>query len=122
MKWLIPGIAIAALGLSSLADAHAHLRRSTPANHSTLAVAPPNVTLEFQEAVQLTAAAIGKVDAKPQKIGSLPAAASKVFTLPLPSLDPGTYVIKWRAASDDGHVMSDTIQFVVSPSVAPAAR
>ncbi len=122
MKWLIPGIAITAIALISPAGAHAHLRSSFPAGHSTLSVAPQNMRLEFQEAVRLTATAIARTGAKPKKIGPLPATASKVFTLPLEPLDPGAYVITWRAASDDGHVMSGTIQFTVQSITAPLAE
>ena len=122
MKSFIPWIAVAALSVTGLAQAHAHLHRSTPANHSTLSVAPKTVTLEFQESVQLTALSIKKGDGEAQKIGPLPAAASKTFALPLPAIDAGMYVITWRALSADGHVMSATIQFSVQPAATPAAK
>jgi methionine-rich copper-binding protein CopC len=116
MKRLIP--LMAALTFTSQSYAHAHLHGSTPANHSTLSSAPTTVTLEFQEAVQLTALAIQKGDSPAQKIGSLPSAGSKTFTLPLPAIEAGHYVITWRALSDDGHVMSNKIEFTVAPSAA----
>jgi len=72
--------------------------------------------------VRLTAAAIGRSGAQPLKIASLPVAASRMFSLPLPALGPGSYVITWRAASGDGHVMSGTIQFTVQPGAVPAAK
>jgi methionine-rich copper-binding protein CopC len=115
VKTFTPWIAVAALSATGLAHAHAHLRSSTPANHSTLTAAPKMVTLEFQEPVQLTALSIGK-GGKIEKIAPLPAPASKTFALPLPVIDAGTYVITWRAVSGDGHVMSATIEFSVQPA------
>jgi len=122
MRSLIPWIAIAALSATGLAEAHAHLHSSTPANHSRLSVAPKTVTLEFEEPVQLTALSVKKAEGEPQKITSLPAAASKTFSLPLPAIDAGTYVITWRAVSDDGHVMSATIQFSIKPAASSATK
>jgi methionine-rich copper-binding protein CopC len=116
MNSFIPWIAAAALNVTGLAQAHAHLHSSTPANHSALSIAPKTVTLEFHEPVQLTALSIKKGDGEAQKIGPLPATASKMFALPLPAIDAGTYVITWRAVSGDGHVMSATIQFSVQPA------
>jgi methionine-rich copper-binding protein CopC len=115
MKRLIPLITAVGLTFASQVYAHAHLLRSIPANHSTLSNPPTAVTLEFQEAVQLTALAIQKGDATVQKIAPLVSTSSKTFTSPLPVVDAGHYVITWRARSADGHVMSNTIEFTVSP-------
>ena len=108
---------LAALGFASIAAAHAHLQSSTPANHGVLAVAPTEVTLNFQESVQLTALTVQAENAKPQKLGPLPSETSKTFKLPLPSLGAGAYVIAWRAVSEDRHVMSSTISFTVQATV-----
>jgi methionine-rich copper-binding protein CopC len=118
MKRLIPVVAAILIAFAARTHAHAHLHSSTPANHSTLASAPTSITLEFQEAVQLTALAIQKSNATLQKIGPLPTTASRTFTLPLPALDAGHYVVTWRAVSDDRHVMSDKLEFTVSPAPA----
>jgi methionine-rich copper-binding protein CopC len=122
MKNSIPWIALAALSISGLAAAHAHLHSSSPANHSTLSVAPKTITLEFQEPVHLTALAIKYGDGETHKLVPLPAAPSTTFAMPLPALDAGSYVVTWRALSDDGHVMSATIQFAVRPAVSSAAK
>jgi len=116
MKSLIPWIATAAFLVTGLVEAHAHLQSSSPANHATLSVAPETVRLEFQEPVQLTALSIKNGNGEARKIAPLPATASKTFAVPLPPIDAGTYVITWRAVSDDGHEMSATIQFSVRPA------
>ncbi len=122
MKNSIPWIALAALSISGLAAAHAHLHSSTPADHSTLSDAPKTITLEFQEPVHLTALAIKKSNGESRKIGPIPVAPSKTFALRLPLIDAGSFVITWRALSADEHVMSATIHFSVQPAATPAAK
>ena len=118
MKYSIPLLAVVLMAFATQSHAHAHLHSAKPVNHSTLSSAPTTVTLEFEEAVQLTALAIQKGDATAQKIAPLPAEASKTFTLPLPTIGSGHYVVTWRAVSDDRHVMSGKLDFTVSPSAA----
>lgn len=114
MKKFVPlTVLLAGLSISGVASAHAHLHASVPANHSTVAEAPKQVALEFNEPVQLTAATIQKGDGPATKLGPLADAASKTFSLLLPSLEAGNYIIKWRAVSDDGHVMADKLLFTV---------
>ena len=111
MKSLV--ITIAALAVASVASAHAHLHVSTPANHSVIAEAPKQVSLQFNEPVKLTALTIQKGDGPVTKLGPLPDAAAKDFTLAAPKLDAGSYIVKWRAVSDDGHIMADKLLFTV---------
>lgn len=122
MKNSVPWITLAAMSISGLAGAHAHLHSSTPADHSTLSVAPKTIALEFQEAVQLTALTIRKGDGETHKIGPLPAGPSKTFNLSLPLVDAGSYAVSWRALSADEHVMSATIHFLVQPAATSAAK
>jgi hypothetical protein len=104
---------------TTLAHAHAHLAASTPADKSHVA-APAAVELKFSEAVRVTALTLqqGKNAAKP--LAPLPTKAATTASVPLPKLDAGDYVVAWRAASDDGHIVSGSIAFNVDPG-APAA-
>jgi methionine-rich copper-binding protein CopC len=101
------------LAASGLAIAHAHLKRSEPADQSVVAEAPKNLTVAFNEAVTITALTIQKGDAKPQVLGPLAKEAAKQTTVALPALTPGNYIVKWRAMSDDKHLMSGKILFKV---------
>lgn len=104
---------LAGTALSGVASAHAHLHASVPGNHSTVAEAPKQIALEFNEAVQLTTVSIQKGDGPATKLGPISDAASKAFSLALPALEAGNYIVKWRAVSDDGHVMADKLLFTV---------
>ncbi len=113
-KKLVPLMALlVGVALSGVASAHAHLHSSVPANHSTVAEAPKQIALEFNEPVQLTAVTVQKGDGPATKLGPLADAASKTFSLALPTLEAGSYIVKWRAVSDDGHVMADKVLFTV---------
>jgi methionine-rich copper-binding protein CopC len=99
--------------LPLLAQAHTHLQKSTPAANSTGA-APEQLMLQFSEATRLTALTLQKEGVpEARKLGPLPAQPDKLIHLAAPRLDPGAYVLSWRALGDDGHVMSGTLRFTV---------
>ena len=114
------GILLSLVGIASVANAHAHLEGSSPADKSRVA-APAAVELKFSEAVKLTSMKVqhGKEAAKP--LAPLPAKASATVSVPLPRLDAGDYVVEWRVASDDGHIMSGKLTFTVDPAAPPAS-
>ena len=94
--------------------AHTRLLESTPADGSALQAAPRQVQLTYSEAAHLTALTIQAAgEATPHKIGPLPQQAAAKFTIDLPPLAAGSYQLKWRALSDDHHVASGSIGFVV---------
>ncbi len=119
MKKLLSVIALASLALTGVAFGHAHVQKSEPANNSSIVQPPKNVMLEFNEAVLLTALTLQKGDAQAQDLGPLPKAAAKQVSVPMPAVDAGSYIIKWRAAGDDGHVMSGKVLFKVAPAAKP---
>ena len=108
--------AMAAMALLAALPAHAHTRllESTPADGSTLQAAPRQLQLVYSEAARLTALTIQAAGAATtQKLGPLPQQAAAKFTIDLPPLAAGSYQLKWRALSDDHHVASGSINFVV---------
>jgi methionine-rich copper-binding protein CopC len=122
---MLLGAVVLSLPLTALA--HAHLQQSTPANGSSVPVAPDHITLSFSEAAHLTALTIQR-DGEPvaQKIEPLPKEASARFVIPAPRLAAGIYTLRFRnIAVDDGHVMSGSITFTITPAAqtnAPAGK
>ncbi len=112
-------IALLALTASNVALAHAHLLKSEPADNTTVAAAPKNITLTFNEAAKLTTLSVEKDGEPPHSVTPLPSASSKQASVALPALTAGLYVIKWRALSDDNHVTSGQVQFAIA---APATK
>ena len=100
--------------VATVALAHAHLKKAVPADGGVVSTAPANVVLSFSEPAHLTACWIQKADGPKQKITGLPTSASPDITVPLPQLEPGTYVLSWNVVGDDTHIVPGQIHFTVS--------
>jgi methionine-rich copper-binding protein CopC len=108
---------------------HAKLLSTRPAMGEQLAVAPKQIILQFNEAVQvgmLKLSADGKdipieLDRGPAAAATGAAttaaastAAASTVIVALPALAPATYRVQWSALTvDDGHVVKGTFSFVV---------
>jgi methionine-rich copper-binding protein CopC len=106
--------AVALLLGSGAALAHAHLTASTPAAGAVLKAAPAGLTLEFSEAAQLTALSIAKAGEAPLKLAA-PAAPATHLSIALPALTPGTWTVRFRALSADGHLVPGALTFTLTP-------
>lgn len=120
--WLgtMSGFGLVLLTWCAIAQAHAHLLKSVPADGHVVA-APGTVVLTFSEAARLTAAWIQKGEGAKSKLVPPGTTATEV-TITLPPLAPGTYLVSWRAASADGHVMPGRIRFTVSAAASQGER
>lgn len=112
-----------ALGAPAGAAAHASFERSAPANGAVLAQSPAVVRLVFDGDVEPLegAAAIrnggGSVLAGRSRHE---AGSRRVLLVPLRrSLGSGDYTVRWRALSDDGHVLQGVLAFAVGIDRAP---
>jgi methionine-rich copper-binding protein CopC len=99
---------------ATVALAHAHLKKAVPADGGTVATSPANVVLTFSEPAHLTACWIQKGDGPKQKVSDLPTTAATEISVPLPRLEPGTYVLSWKVVGDDTHIVPGQIRFTVS--------
>jgi len=104
---------------AATAQAHTHLVGSLPADKSRVK-APAAIELHFSEAAKLTALTLQKDKDPAQPIKPLPEKPAADLSVALPVLSAGDYVVSWRVAGDDGHVMSGKFGFTVDPA-APAA-
>jgi copper transport protein len=109
---LFPVLALSLLSIT--ANAHAHLQKTTPADHSVIPTSPPVLELNFSEPARLTALSIQKGEEPKQNLAPLPATAARQISVPLPPLTPGTYLVAWRVISNDGHVMAGAFHFTLS--------
>jgi methionine-rich copper-binding protein CopC len=111
-------LALAALTLASTAAcAHARLQDSTPANGSTVAAAPAELRLRFNEPVEAAMSSVkltGPADAvvATGKVGADPA-DGRTLVLVLPRLASGTYRAEWGTMGRDGHHTKGEIRFTV---------
>ena len=102
-------------GAAQLTVAHAEISESVPADRAILATAPENVMLRFSEAVRLTALSVQGDGAAKQSLGPLPSDSSEQFSIGLPPLENGHYVVVWRALSEDTQVTTGQLMFAVGP-------
>ena len=118
---LIASLAAAAGLLATIwtppAGAHAVLVRSTPAGRATLAERPDRVQLWFNErlepafsSVSVWSSAGTQVDAGDARVGHDDA---KRLSVTLPPLPPGTYSVRYRVLSVDGHVVDSSFSFTI---------
>jgi methionine-rich copper-binding protein CopC len=114
MKYSTYGSGLALWAYVAIAQGHTHLQKATPADGSVIAASPPSIALKFSEAARVTAAWIQKEGRAKEKLGALPEKPAGEVTIAVPPLTPGSYVVSWRAASDDGHVMPGQIHFTIS--------
>jgi methionine-rich copper-binding protein CopC len=106
---------LAAAATAAPALAHAHLESASIAEGAKIAMAPDKLTLKFEEPVSLAGAKLAKLHSGDVKLDFKPSKTpAATFAVPLPSLGAGSYTFTWRAMSDDGHVMSQTIHFTVT--------
>ncbi len=117
-------LAVAALGLvlllpATLAWAHASLVRSSPARRATLTSAPDRVQLWFNEAIEPKFSTVSVWDASGQQVDLADARVEpedpKRLIVGLKPLGRGTYVVRFRVLSVDGHVVESDFPFTLRP-------
>lgn len=114
MRRVIPVCVAASLFCGAASIAHTHLVASSPGDHAEIATAPKEAVLNFAEPVVLTSAKLESTDGTKTVLKPLPDGSVKDAHIPLPALVAGRYRLQWRATSDDGHVMSGEVSFVVT--------
>lgn len=107
--------------------AHAKLLSSRPAAGESLTAAPDSVELNFSTRVQHKMSSIDLIGSggRPIVLSLLEASADgKALRAELPTLDPGSYTVSWRALSADDHLISGEFSFQVggTPTAGPVSE
>jgi methionine-rich copper-binding protein CopC len=102
-----------------VAGAHAQLVKSAPARRAALARSPERVQLWFNEALEPSFARLTVVDAGGARVDEGDASVEpddpKALSVKVRALEPGTYTVKFRVLSVDGHVVESDFPFTVRP-------
>lgn len=107
------------LALPLAAGAHAVLVKSSPARRAVLALPPPRVELTFNERLEPAYSTVSVWTADKVRVDD-----GKVIVGPedprrlsvgLAPLKQGTYSVKFRVLSVDGHLVEGTFPFEVRP-------
>ncbi len=121
--------ALAALGaglalalVAGPAYAHDELRSSTPADGATVATAPSQVVLTFEEPpVALGAQVVVTGPDGAVSTGSPRLDGDDVVADVQPGAPAGRYRVEWRVTSDDGHPVSGSFAFTAQAAASGAA-
>jgi hypothetical protein len=107
---------VLASSVTAPAFAHAKLQSSDPQAGSTLASAPRQIRLKFNEALE---PAFSKIELTGPHDSGIPVAAAvdrsdaTVMTAALPPLSAGAYRIRWSTMTHDGHKTKGEVTFTV---------
>ncbi|WP_409330434.1 copper resistance CopC family protein [Trujillonella humicola] len=111
-----------ALAGAPAAAAHDELTAAAPADGASVTTAPAEVALEFSGVVQELGAQVVVTGPDGTPVGrGEPRVVDRTLTQPLADRLPGgTYAVRWRVTSADGHPVSGTTTFTVTTGEAPA--
>ena len=112
-------VLVLAILAPAAADAHAVLVKSSPARRAVMSVPPPRVELTFNERLEpaystmsVWGAAESRVDDSKIVVGP---DDPRRLSVGLKPVAPGTYTVKFRVLSVDGHLVEGTYAFEVRP-------
>lgn len=112
-------LALLALLLPAVADAHAVLVKSSPARRAGLTMSPPRVELVFNERLEPAYSTVSVWTAANHQVDDRKIAVSpddpRKLTVGLPPLKHGSYTVKFRVLSVDGHVVEGSVPFEIKP-------
>lgn len=120
LVWLLALMLLLALPAAMLG--HAALVSGDPAPGSTVDTAPSRVSATFDDELVPGKSSIVLIGPDGQTVGtgSLAPEDSHVLTVIVPPLGPGTYEVRWTAATADGHIERGTYRFTVATSASPS--
>ena len=111
---LLIGCGLSVFGFAGAVRAHASLESSTPSPSAILEGSPTEILLDFSEPVTLVDGSVELRNAQLDEI-DLPAPttplADRVEVRDVPPLDSGMYLVTWRVASQDGHLVEGAFTF-----------
>ena len=116
-KMILATSILAATLATPFAMAHASLKSSNPESGASLAVAPKEVALTFNEKVEEAFSTITLSDGKGKTVAAdkakVDAANPAVLRLEVPILNAGFYTVSWAVAGHDGHRRKGDFKFTV---------
>jgi copper resistance protein C len=97
--------------------AHAALVRSIPAARAELRRSPASVQLWFNERLEAAYSSVSVVDQSGKRVDEQDVRVgpedSKLLSVSLPALAPGSYTVRFRVLSIDGHVVQSEFPFAI---------
>lgn len=113
--WLSVDLALIAAGTS--AQAHALLDHASPGVGSSIATAPPVLSLSFTQELEPAFTNVTVTNEAGQRVdlgnAQVPLGTPAELRVGLRPLPPGTYTVSWRVVSVDTHPTEGRFQFTI---------
>jgi copper transport protein len=104
---------LVALAAPASAFAHASIRFEWPAYRERMAFSPRTIVIRFDQTVDVLPGAIRVLDASGHDVAGRAYAVKFGIAAPVPRLPRGAYTVRWKALSNDGHVVNGVYTFGV---------
>jgi methionine-rich copper-binding protein CopC len=102
--------------ITTSAFPHTTVSETVPRSGSVLQQSPSVVELQFAHAARLTSVVLVEADKSERRLEFTPGGNAISFQFPEPDLGPGRNEIRWKALSDDGHVISGSLIYTIKPN------
>lgn len=108
------GACLAMTVVAPLANAHTTVKSSTLEDGGIYQTIPDFFDLVFARKVGLASLTLKDTDGKKIILDfTLPKSMETKFSIPMPKLKNGQYLMSWRAVAKDGHVLKGDMRFTV---------
>ena len=111
-------VAVLLLAQSEPVLGHAIVMESSPKSGEVVSQIPSGIALRFNSRIEKALSRVTIIGAGRDPL-LLPQVTSDTgpdrLVVPLPSLEPGAYLVRWRVLSADGHVTQGVFRFTVAP-------
>jgi methionine-rich copper-binding protein CopC len=109
----VPAVILLIVAFSVLAEAHAKLEKTVPADKAALTAAPTSVQLWFSEKPDVAVSKIAlKGPSGMVKLGPAHVMGEKTLMADIAgSIGDGSYTVSWQTSGDDGHVQKGEFTF-----------
>jgi len=115
--WLRPSLLILLLMIPISSWGHAYLVKSSPARRAMLSSPPTRVVLWFNERLEAQFSQLAVWNAEGQQVdgGDVQVGPDdgKRLSVGIPPLPAGSYTVKYRVLSVDGHVVESEFPFTI---------
>ena len=101
---------------TATASSHTTVAQTIPKNGSVLEQSPAAVEIRFANFARMTSAVLVGEDKQERRLEFTPTGRAESFNMPEPDLGPGHNEIRWKALSDDGHVISGSLIYTIKPN------
>jgi copper transport protein len=122
VRWALLVAIVVALAVPAAAFAHASIRFEWPAYRERLSYSPRQIIIRFDQTVDVLPAAIQVLGADGRNVAGPAHAIARGIAAPIPELPRGAYTVRWKALSDDGHVVNGVYTFGVHVPAPPVTE